>query len=121
VCDDCFDEINGLSSLLLEKIVVKILTFVPLILKGQEGSVIEEGMDSSNCSSLIETDLSASLVNVPPVCFVHAFNDEVGSRRPSSDPVSQSTSQAGLRAQHVRRDFRKERRYIPPRLMEVNI
>jgi|688.fasta_scaffold998599_1 hypothetical protein len=89
------------------------------ILKEHEGSVIDEGMDSSNCSSLIETDLSASLVKVPPVCFVHAFNDEVLSKRPSSDPVSQSTSQAGFRAQHVRRDFRKERRYIPPRLMEV--
>ena len=95
--------------------------FFIFIFKGHEGSLIEVGMDTSNCSSVIETDLSASLVNVPPVCFVHAFNDEVASRRPSSDPVSQSASQAGLRAQHARRDFRKERRYIPPRLMEVNI
>lgn len=79
-------------------------------------------MDSSNCSSLIETDLSASLVNVPPVCFVHALNDELASRRPSSDPVGQPTSLAGLRAQQVRRDVvRKERRYVPPRLMEVSI
>lgn len=77
-------------------------------------------MDTSNCSSLIETDLSASLVNVPPVCFVHAFNDDVGSGRPSSDPVGQPVSQAGLRAQFNRRDaVRKDRRYIPPRLTEV--
>lgn len=77
-------------------------------------------MDSSNCSSLIETDLSASLVNVPPVCFVHAFNDEATNRRPSLDPVGQTTSQAGFKAQQVRRDaIRKERRYVPPRLMEV--
>lgn len=77
-------------------------------------------MDTSNCSSVIETDISASLVNVPPVCFVHAFNDEVGKGRPSSDTVGQPTSQAGLRSHHAKRDFvRKERRYIPPRLMEV--
>lgn len=81
---------------------------------------MEEGMDTSNCSSLIETDLTASLVNVPPVCFVHAFNDEVGNRRPSSDPLNTQTSQAGFRAQQARRDvLRKERRHIPPRLTEV--
>ncbi|XP_057365372.1 FYVE, RhoGEF and PH domain-containing protein 5-like [Daphnia carinata] len=97
VCDDCFQAINE-----------------------HEGSVNEDGMDSSNCSSLIETDLSASLVNVPPVCFVHAFNDEVTNRRHPSDSVGQPTSQAGLKAQQVKRDaVRKERRYVPPRLMEV--
>lgn len=100
VCDDCFEAIN--------------------VSEEHEGSVIEDGMDSSNCSSLIETDLSASLVNVPPVCFVHAFNDEATNRRPSLDPVGQTTSQAGFKAQQVRRDaIRKERRYVPPRLMEV--
>lgn len=77
-------------------------------------------MDTSNCSSIIETDLSASLVNVNPVCFVHAFNDEAASKRPSSDPVGQTTSLAGFRAQQARRDvLRKERRNIPPRLTEV--
>lgn len=82
---------------------------------------MEEGMDTSNCSSLIETDLSASLVNVPPVCFVHAFNDEVTNRRPTSDPLNAQTSLAGYRAQQVRRDVvRKERRNIPPRLTEVS-
>ena len=77
-------------------------------------------MDTSNCSSTIETDVSASLVNVPPVCFVHAFNDEMGKGRPLSDPVTQPAAQAAVKAQNARRDFvRKERRYIPPRLMEV--
>lgn len=78
-------------------------------------------MDTSNCSSTIEMDISSSLVNVPPVCFVHAFNDDVSNGRPSSDSLSQSTSQAGLRAQQARRDHgRKERRFIPPRLTEAS-
>ena len=64
--------------------------------------------------------MSATLVKVPPVCLVHAFNDD--ERRPSSDPVGPSASQAALRAQQVRREHvqRKERRYIPQRLLEVS-
>lgn len=80
-----------------------------------------EDLDTSNCSSTIEPDVSATLVKVPPVCLVHAFNDD--ERRPSSDPVGPSASQAALRAQQVRREHgqRKElRRYIPQRLLEVS-
>ena len=78
-----------------------------------------DDLDGSTCSSTVEPDISASLVNVPPVCYVHAFNDEEPPR-PSSDPVGQSASQAGLRAQQARPAVRKDRRYIPQRLMEVS-
>lgn len=80
---------------------------------------MDDDLNTSTCSSTIEPDISASLVNVPPVCYVHAFNDDQ-QPRPSSDPVNLPTSQAGLRAQQVR-NVRKERRYIPQRLTEVNL
>lgn len=86
-----------------------------------DGGALEDDLDASTCSSITEPDVSASLVNVPPVCYVHAFQDE-HHLRPSSDPVGQSATQAGYRAQQARREhIRKERRYIPQRLMEVNL
>ena len=97
VCDDCFSAIKGPGA--------------------------HDDLDTSNCSSTIEPDVSATLVKVPPVCLVHAFNDHHldDNRRPSSDPVGPVSSQAALRAQQVRRDHaRKERRYIPQRLLEVS-
>lgn len=114
VCDDCFIAINGKNL-----VYISYNYSVFNVFKITKESKLNDEMSRKNNSGLIEPDVSASLVNITPVCYVHAFNDEQ-QPRPSSDPVGQPTSQAGLKAQQVRREHvRKERRYIPQRLMEV--
>jgi len=61
-----------------------------------------------------------SSVQLAPVQIIKTVSSAYQEKRPSSDPLAQPAAQAGLQAQVRRQHGRKERRYIPQRLMEVS-